>query len=59
MGSGRLPQKKSKRVCFLRISEKLQGTMEWAEKQHKGNDVIYRDKRGERYISLNEATDRI
>ena len=52
---GRQPQKKSKRVYFLRISGKLQGTMEWAEKQQKGNDVIYRDKRGERYISLNEA----
>ena len=54
MGSGRLPQKKSKRVCFLRISEKLQGTMELAENGTKAM-MLSIDKRGERCISLKEA----
>ena len=58
MGSGRLPQKKSKRVCFLRISEKLQGTMELAENGTKAM-MLSIDNRGERCISLNEATNRI
>ena len=58
MGSGRLPQKKSKRVCFLRVTKKLQGTMEWVENSTKAM-MLSIDKRGEHHIRLNEATDRI
>ena len=54
-----MPTTKEVQTClFLHISEKLQGTMEWAENSTKAM-MLSIDKRGERYIRLSEATDRI
>ena len=39
---------------FLRVTKKLQGTMEWAENSTKVM-MLSIDKRGERCISLKEA----
>ena len=60
-----MPTTKEAQMClFLHISEKLQGMMKWAENGTKAM-MLSTDNRGERcirlkerYISLNEATDR-
>ena len=53
-----MPTTKEAQMClFLHISEKLQGMMKWAENGTKAM-MLSIDNRGERYISLNEATDR-